>query len=127
MKKLLTLTCLITSYFAVSQTDKSIDNLEKETSLLYNKTESDSTKLDIDLKIEDNNTLFYKVDNTLYNRNDYVILRWAEAIKQTQKFSQKEASKLWQELHLRKMTRSEKKAFVKGFNSVSETEITSTK
>ena len=113
--------------------DEINQEIAKEETIEISESEQEKTEdeLDVDLNIEDNSTLFYKIGNTLYSRNDYVVLRWAQTIKQTQNLSQKEAAKLWQKAHLRKMTRSEKKAFNLGYNSApnmnTENEITATK
>ena len=113
--------------------DEINEELAEEEVVEVSESEQEKTdeELDVDLNIKDNTTLFYKVGNTMYNRNDYVILRWAQSVKQNEQLSQKKASKLWQKLHLRKMTRSERKAFTTGYNSapdlsVENSEITAT-
>lgn len=98
------------------QTEQSIYNQDKKTVLEYFRTESIGGKLDFELKMKNDEAPFYRIENTLYNRKDFGILLWAQAIKRTNQFSIKKASKLWEEIKKRKLTKPEKKAFKKGFN-----------
>lgn len=115
MKNLITLILLIFSTLAFSQKKQSIYNQDKETVLKYFRAETNGGKLDFELQLKNDEAPFYLIDKVMYNRKDYGILLWAQAIKQTQKFSKKEAIKLWEEIKNRKLTKPEKKAFKKGF------------
>jgi hypothetical protein len=116
MKKFLTIFFLTISYLTFGQTEQNIFNQDKETVLEYFRTETIDGKLDFELKMKDDEAPFYRVGNVLYNRKDFGILLWAQAIKQTEKFSMKESIKLWEEIKQRKLTKPEKKAFKKGFS-----------
>jgi len=115
MRNLIFLSFLIFSTLTFCQTEKSIYNQNKETVLEYFRMETNGGKLDFQAKMKDDKAPFYKIGNILYNRKDYGILLWALAIKKTEKFSEKEAIKLWEEIKKRKLTKPEKKAFNKGF------------
>jgi len=115
MKKPLIIIFLIVSNITFGQTEQSIYDQDIKTVLKYFRAETIGGKLDFEEKMKDNNAPFYLIDRIMYNRKDYGILLWAQAIKQTQKFSKKEATKLWEEIKNRKLTKPEKKAFKKGF------------
>lgn len=115
MNKLLIIVLLMISLSSFSQTEQSIYNQDKETVTEYFRNETIGGKLDFELKMKDDESPFYLVGNVMYNRKDFGILLWAQAIKKTGKFSMKEASKLWEEIKQRKLTKPEKKAFKKGF------------
>jgi hypothetical protein len=104
------------SCLTFGQSEQSIYNQDKETVLEYFRKETINGKLDFELKMKDDEAPFYRVGNVLYNRKDFGILLWAQAIKQTEKFSMKESIKLWEEIKKRKLTKPEKRAFEKGFN-----------
>lgn len=116
MKNLITLALLIFSTLTFSQNEQSIYNQDKETVLKYFREETNGGKLDFEMKLKDDEAPFYLIDRIMYNRKDYGILLWAQAIKQTNKFSKKDAIKLWEEIKNRKLTKPEKKAFKKGFD-----------
>ena len=117
MKNLTVICFLIISNIAFCQTEPSIYNdQDKETVLEYFRTETIGGKLDFEMKMKDDKRSFYLINKVMYNRKDYGILLWAQTIKQTQKFSKKQAIKLWEEIKSKKITKSEKKAFNKGFN-----------
>ena len=97
------------------QAEKNIYNQDKETVLEYFRVETINGKLDFELKMKGDKVPFYRVGNILYNRKDFGILLWAQAIKQTKKFSMKESIKLWEEIKQRKLSKPEKRAFKKGF------------
>ncbi len=116
MNKTLILLLLIFSTTVFSQTEQSIYNQDKETVLKYFRAETNGGKLDFEKKMRDDEAPFYKIENILYNRKDYGIILWALAIRKTQKFTRKDAMKLWEEIKQRKMTKPEKKAFKKGYS-----------
>jgi len=116
MNKFLTIFFLTISCLTFGQAEQSIYNQDKETVLEYFRTETINGKLDFELKMKDDEAPFYRVGNVLYNRKDFGILLWAQAIKQTEKFSMKESIKLWEEIKQRKLTKPEKRAFRKGFS-----------
>jgi len=115
MKYFLYISFLIFSTTIFSQTEQNIYNQNKETILEYFRNETIGGKLDFEANLKDDEAPFYRIGNILYNRKDYGILLWALAVKKTQKFSKKEAMKLWEEIKKRKLTKPEKKAFNKGY------------
>jgi hypothetical protein len=115
MHKLFIIILLIISCSAFGQNEYSIYDQDKETVTEYFQKETIGGKLDFELKMKDDKAPFYRIGNILYNRKDFGILLWAQAIKMTGKFSKKEALKLWEEIKKRKLTKPEKKAFKKGF------------
>lgn len=124
MNKYLTIFFLTISCLTFGQAEQSIFNQDKETVLEYFRSETINGKLDFQLKMKDDEAPFYRVGNILYNRKDFGILLWAQAIKQTEKFSVKESIKLWEEIKQRKLTKPEKRAFKKGFSMELEKPIT---
>lgn len=116
MNKFIIVLFLTICSFAFGQTENSIYNQDKETVLKYFRAETINGKLDFELKMKDDEAPFYRVENVLYNRKDFGILLWAQSIKQTEKFSLKEAIKLWEEIKQRKLSKPEKRAFKKGFS-----------
>lgn len=116
MKSLITLLFLAVSTVAVSQTQVSIYDQDKETVLRYFKTETIGGRLDFEAKMKEDKAPFYLIENTMYNRKDYSILLWAQAIKRTNKLKKNEAIKLWEEIKQRRLTKAEKRAFLKGFS-----------
>ncbi|WP_299684031.1 hypothetical protein [uncultured Dokdonia sp.] len=115
MNKFLTILFLTTSYLTFGQKENNIYNQDKETVIEYFRAETINGKLDFELNMKDDKAPFYRVGNILYNRKDFGILLWSQAIKRTEKFSIKEAIKLWEEIKQRKLSKPEKKAFKKGF------------
>ena len=113
MNKFLGIVFLIISGVTFGQ--QSIYNQDKETILEYFRTETVGGKLDFEMKMKNDEAPFYLVENILYNRKDFGIFLWAQAIKQTRKFSQKESIRLWKEIKKRNFTKPERKAFRKGF------------
>ena len=116
MNKFLTIFFLTISCLTFGQAEQSIYNQDKETVLEYFRTETIDGKLDFELKMKDDEAPFYRVGNVLYNRKDFGILLWAQAIKQTEKLSMKESVKFWEEIKQRKLTKPEKRAFKKEFS-----------
>lgn len=118
MNRFLITIFLIISSITFGQTDQSIYNQDKETILEYFRTETVGGKLDFELKMKDDKAPLYRIGNgnILYNRKDFGILLWAQAIKLTGKFSKKESLKLWKKIKQRKLTKPEKRAFYKGFD-----------
>lgn len=126
MKKNLTLLLLMTFCLTYGQTEQqNIYNQDKETVIKYFREETIKGKLDFELKMKNDEAPFYRVGNILYNRKDFGILLWAQAIKQSKKFSIEEAIKLWEEIKHRKLNKPEKRAFKKGFNIELEKPTTS--
>ncbi len=116
MNKFLIVFFLIISFLAFGQEEQSIYNQNKKIVLEYFRAETIDGKLDFELKMKDDEAPFYRLGNILYNRKDFGILLWAQAIKQTEKFSLKESIKLWEDIKQRKLSKPEKRAFKKGFS-----------
>ncbi|MEO9953137.1 hypothetical protein [Nonlabens sp.] len=120
MNKFLIIFLMTLSYSVFGQTSDSIYSQDKETIIEYFKKETIGGKLDFELKMKDDSTPFYRVENTLYNHKDIGILLWAKAIKMTEQFTEEEAYKLWEEIQERKLTEAELRAFDKGLSMKSE-------
>jgi len=118
-KRILIFLLFIVIQNIVSQNPVNIYNKDKVTVLKYFMKETiGGGKLDFEMKMKDDKSPFYLIDKVMYNRKDFSILLWAQAIKKTQKFSKKESVNLWQEIKKRKLTKPEKKAFNKGFKMI---------
>ena len=87
MNKILTIFLLILSYSVFGQAEQSVYNKDKETVTEYFRNETVGGKLDFKLKMKNDKVSFYRVENIIYNRKDFGILLWAQAIKKTGKFS----------------------------------------
>jgi len=117
MNKLIVLVFLIVSKLTFGQVVESINNQDKKVVLEYFRSESVGGKLDFELKLKDDGKTFYMFDNIIYNKKDFAIFMWGQAIKQTEKFSKKEAIELWEEINQKDLTKPEKKALYRGFKT----------
>ena len=85
----------------------------------YIKKETIGGKLDFNLVLEKDNKALYLYDRVAYNKNDFDIFLWGQAVKSHGVSGIKKAAKLWEEINGRELTTLEKKALTKGI----ETEI----
>ncbi len=115
MKKILVVFLFLVYGVIFSQETNSIYQESKEIVLAYFKKETIGGKLDFAKNMKDDKSPFYLLEKTLYNRKDFSVLLWAQAIKKTGKFQKKEAMFLWEQIKNRNLTKSEKKAFTKGY------------
>ena len=83
----------------------------------YIKKETVGGNLDFNLILEKENKGFYLYDGIAYNKKDFAIFLWGQAVKRLEVPSSKKASKLWTEIHKRELTGPEKKALVRGFGA----------
>jgi len=91
-------------------TDKVDDPIE------YIKRESVGGKLDFALTLEKENKGFYLFDGIAYNKKDFAIFLWGQAVSRLGISTSKKASKLWTEMNGRELTGPEKKALTRGFD-----------
>ncbi len=82
----------------------------------YIKRETIGGDLDFNKVPEDNQSLLV-YDGIAYNKKDFAIFLWGKKVSRLGIKSTKEATKLWEEIHKRALTKPEKKALINGFES----------
>jgi hypothetical protein len=84
----------------------------------YIKKETIGGELDFNSVLEKRGgTPFYLFNGVAYNKKDYAIFLWGQAVKQLGISSAKKATKLWTEINKRELTGPEKKALIRGFEA----------
>ncbi|MCD1117267.1 hypothetical protein [Chryseobacterium turcicum] len=83
------------------------------------KEESIGGSLDFTKTIEEkySSAPFIRFGDILYNKKDFAILFWGAKVKHLGIESLDEAIKLWEEIHKKKLTKSENKALKTGFET----------
>jgi hypothetical protein len=105
------------SFAQINESDKIYDPIE------YIKKETVGGKLDFDSVLvrnhKDITTIngFFLYDGFAYNKKDYAIFLWGQAVKRIGVSTSKKATKLWEEIKGRSMTSPEKKALIRGFDT----------
>ncbi|HEY3430874.1 MAG TPA: hypothetical protein VGK39_09370 [Cyclobacteriaceae bacterium] len=92
---------------SVSKAEDPIEFIKKETV---------GGKLDFGLTLEKENKGFYLHDGIAYNKKDFAIFLWGQAVKRLGVPSSKKASELWTEINKRELTKPEKNALTRGFD-----------
>lgn len=110
---LITIVGLLITIFTYGQTGESVDKTSDPTE--YIKKETIGGKLDFNLTLEKENKGLYLYDGVAYNKKDFAIFLWGQAVKRLGISSSKKATKLWTEINKRELTGPEKKALTKGF------------
>ena len=85
--------------------------------IAYIKKETIGGKLDFNSKLEKENKSLYLFDGVAYNKKDFAIFLWGQAVKRTGISSSEEAAKLWIDIYARELTEPERKALTKGFDA----------
>jgi hypothetical protein len=80
----------------------------------YINKESIGGKLDFNLTLEKENKTFYLYDGIAYNKKDFAIFLWGQAVRRLGIESGKKAAKLWTEINERELTGPERKALTRG-------------
>jgi hypothetical protein len=109
---IISIVALSIATFTFGQTNDKIDN-----PIEYIKKETVGGKLDFNLTLEKEDKGFYVYDGIAYNKKDFAIYLWGQAVKRLGITSSKKASKLWTEIYQRELTGPEKKALIKGFEA----------
>jgi len=86
----------------------------------YIKKETIGGKLDFNKILEKEEQGLFLYDGIAYNKKNFAIYLWGKKVKMIGIKSSKKATKLWEEINERTLTKSEKKALVNGFESKSE-------
>lgn len=91
-----------------------VEKQGKDADLLeYIEKETIGGKLDFKMGLEDNKMYVY--NGIGYNKKDFSILLWGQAIKRLGIPSLKKVTKLWEEINKRSLTGPEKRALIRGF------------
>jgi|GEM_PF-1573256 hypothetical protein len=107
---------LFISTLTFGQANDSGNRLDNPTE--YIKSETIGGKLDFNLILEKKeSTPFYLYKGVAYNKKDYAIFLWGQAVKQLGISSAKKAAKLWVEINKKELTGPEKKALTRGFET----------
>lgn len=89
-----------------------IDDLKE-----YIKNETLDGKLDFTEVLEEDDRALFMYDGIIYNKKDFAIYLWGQAVKRLGIKTSKKAKKLWQKIHNRDLTKPEAKALKRGFES----------
>lgn len=81
------------------------------------KKESEGGKLDFNAVLEKDDKGFYLYDGVAYNKKDFAIFLWGQAVKRQGITSSKRAIELWEDINKRELTDPERKALTKGFKA----------
>ncbi len=81
------------------------------------KKETVGGKLDFNKVLENETQSMYMYDNILYSKKDFAIFLWAKKVKILGIKSSKKAATLWEEINGKELTKPEKNALEKGFDS----------
>jgi hypothetical protein len=112
---LISIVGLLISAFTYGQTGESTNKTNDQ--IEYIKKETIGGKLDFNLTLEKESKGLYLYDGVAYNKKDFAIFLWGQAVKRLGITSSKKAAKLWREINTRELTGAEKKALTKGFNT----------
>jgi len=85
----------------------------------YIKKETIGGKLDFNKKLENKEESLFLYEGITYTKKEFAIYLWGKKVKMIGIKSSKKATKLWEEINERTLTKQEKKALVKGFRSKS--------
>ncbi len=86
----------------------------------YIKKETIGGKLDFNKILEKENQGLFVYDGFAYNKKDFAIYLWGKEVKLIGIKTSKKAVKLWEEINERTLTKPERKALIRGFQSKSE-------
>ena len=118
MKKLFfSVVCLLMVSLAYGQTIEGEPDLIIDTAVEYLKKESIGGKLDFNSVLEKDNKGLYLYDGVSYNKKDFAIFLWGQAVKEHAILSRAEVIQLWEEIYGRKLSRAEKKALERGYQA----------
>jgi hypothetical protein len=90
---------------------------EPQNPIEYIKKETIGGKLDFNKVLEKETQVLFLYDGIAYNKKDFAIFLWGKKVKKLGIGSSKKATKLWEEINNRTLTKPEKKALVRGFDS----------
>ncbi|MBK0403251.1 hypothetical protein I5M27_09660 [Adhaeribacter sp. BT258] len=83
----------------------------------YIKKETIGGRLDFNSKLEKENKNLYLFDGIAYNKKDFAIFLWGQAVNRAGISSSKEAAKLWENIYTRELTEPEENALIRGFDA----------
>jgi hypothetical protein len=113
----ITIISIIGIFFTTLTFGQVKDSLSKaEDPIEYIRKESIGGKLDFKVTLEKEKKGFYLYDGIAYNQKDFAIFLWGQAVKRLGIPTRKKASKLWEEINKRELTKPEKNALTRGFN-----------
>jgi hypothetical protein len=101
---------------AFSQAEKSADTTVDDP-VGYIKQETIGGKLDFNQVLDREKKALYEYDGIAYNKKDFAIFLWAQAVKRLGISSSKRAARLWEEINKRPLTEPEEKALKSGFKA----------
>lgn len=88
--------------------------------IVYIKKESIGGKLDFAKSLEKQSQSSYQINDVTYSKKEYAIYLWGKKVKQLQIKPVETATDLWQEIYKNKLSTSEKKALLAGYNNLSK-------
>lgn len=83
----------------------------------YIKSETIGGKLDFAKILEKEKQPFFMFENVMYNKKDFSILLWGQAVKRIGIKSEKKAIKLWEKINKKELSEPELKALKKGYGT----------
>ena len=118
MKKLFfSVVCLLMTTMALGQLSAGEEDIVVDHVVEYLKKESVGGELDFNSVLEKDEKGFYLYDGVAYNKKDFAIFLWGQAVRKRGSLSRAEAIQLWQEIHGRELSRPERKALERGFKA----------
>lgn len=121
MKNILIVMLFFVSGLSLAQTagntdvSTKIETEENKAIVDYIRKESVGGKLDFKKFLEEKDTPFIRLGNTLYNKKDFAILLWGKAVNTIGIKKLEEAISIWKEINKRKLSEPELKAIKTGF------------